>query len=282
MQKATPEILPNGNRQSFLFRKFGNEAFLAPFHYHQEYELTWIARGWGKRFVGNRMEDFSDGDFVLIGPNQPHCWKLDPSVRSAKAIVIQFSHSFLGTDFFERPELELIRSMLQASVSGLKFTVDKKPELAGLKAIGRADGARRVLLLLDLLDMLSLKPYKTIGAAAMYDTAADPADTKRINVVMAYIVEHFKDDISLEEVADIASLTPNAFCKYFKRVTRKTFMDTVIQYRLNHASQQLIHTEDSVSAIAIASGFNDLSYFYKMFKSKLGMSPLAYRNSFNH
>ena len=282
MQKATPEILPNGNRQSFLFRKFGDEAFSAPFHYHQEYELTWIVQGRGKRFVGNRMEDFSAGDFVLIGPNQPHCWKLDANVRSAKAIVIQFSHEFLGADFFERPEFELIQSMLQASVSGLKFAVEKKPELSGLKAIGRSDGARRILLLLDLLHILSVKPYTAIGAAAMYDTAADPADTKRINVVMAYIVENFKNDISLEDVADIASLTPNAFCKYFKRVTRKTFMDTVIQYRLNHASQQLIHTDDSVSAIAIDSGFNDLSYFYKVFKTKLGMSPLAYRKSFIH
>jgi AraC-like DNA-binding protein len=282
MQKATPEILPNGNRQSFLFREFGNEAFLAPFHYHQEYELTWIARGWGKRFVGNRMEDFSEGDFVLIGPNQPHCWKLDTDVRSAKAIVIQFSHEFLGKDFFERPEFELIRSMLQASISGLKFAVEKKPELSSMKALARSDGARRILLLLDLLHTLSLKSYTTIGAAAMYDTAADPIDTKRINVVMAYIVENFKKDISLDDVADIASLTPNAFCKYFKRVTRKTFMDTVIQYRLNHASQQLIHTEDPVSVIAIASGFNDLSYFHKVFKARLGMSPLAYRKSFNH
>lgn len=280
MQKAIPEILPNGNRRSFLYRKFDNEAFSAPFHYHQEYELTWIVHGRGKRFVGNRMEDFNEGDFVLIGPNQPHCWKLDPHVRTAKAIVIQFSHEFLGRDFFERPEFELIQSMLKASVSGLKFVMDK-PELSGLKAVGKSEGARRILLLLDLLLTLSLKPYVTVGSAALYNAAADPADTKRINVVMAYIVEHFKKDISLEDVADIANLTPNAFCKYFKRVTRKTFMDTVIQYRLNHASQQLIHTEDPVSAIAIASGFNDLSYFYKVFKARLGMSPLAYRKSFN-
>ena len=282
MQKATPEILASGARQSFLFRKFGNDAFLAPFHYHEEYELTWIARGRGKRFVGSRMEDFSAGDFVLIGPNQPHCWKLDAGIRSAKAVVVQFSHGFMGTGFFERPEMEFIRSMLQASVSGLKFTEAANPELRMLKAIGRAEGARRILLLLELLDALSKKPYDTIGAAPLYDTAADPADTTRINVVMAYIVENFKSEISLDDVADIANLTPNAFCKYFKRVTRKTFMETVIQYRLNHASQQLVHTDDSVASIAIASGFNDLSYFYKVFKAGLGMSPSAYRKSFHH
>jgi len=281
MQKATPEILASESRQSFLYRKFGNEAFSAPFHYHQEYELTWIAKGRGKRFVGNRMEDFSEGDFVLIGPNQPHCWKLDGTVRSAKAIVIQFSHDFLGMDFFGKPEFEGIHSMLKASVSGLRFTLEK-PEVSCLKAIARSQGTRRILLLLDLLHNLSLQSYQTVGAAALYDTAADSADTRRINVVMAYIVEHFKNDISLDDVADIANLTPNAFCKYFKRVTRKTFMDTVIQYRLNYASQQLIHTEEPVSAIAIASGFNDLSYFYKVFKAKLGVSPLAYRKSFNH
>ncbi len=281
MQKATPEILSSGNRQSFLFRKFGNEAFSAPFHYHQEYELTWIAKGRGKRFVGNRMEDFGAGDFVLIGPNQPHCWKLDATVRSAKAIVIQFSHDFLGADFFSRPEFDTIQSLLKASTSGLRFSPEKA-ELSCLNAIGKAQGVRRILLLLDLLHTLSQQDHATIGATPLYDAAADSADTKRINVVMAYIVENFKNDISLHDVADIANLTPNAFCKYFKRVTRKTFMDTVIEYRLNHASQQLIHTEDPVSTIAIASGFNDLSYFYKVFKSKLGVSPLGYRKSFNH
>lgn len=281
MQKATPEILSSESRQSFLFRKFGNEAFSAPFHYHQEYELTWIVKGRGKRFIGNRMEDFSEGDFVLIGPNQPHCWKLDGTVQSAKAIVVQFLHDFLGMGFFEKPEFEGILSMLKTSVSGLKFTLEK-PEISCLKAIARSQGARRVLLLLDLLHNLSFQPYTTIGAVALYHTAADSADTRRINVVMAYIVDNFKNNISLEDVADIANLTPNAFCKYFRRVTRKTFMDTVIQYRLNYASQQLIHTEASVSAIAIASGFNDLSYFYKVFKAKLGVSPLAYRKSFNH
>lgn len=281
MQKATPEILPNGNRQSFLYRKFGNEAFSAPFHYHQEYELTWIVKGYGKRFIGNRMEDFLENDFVLIGPNQPHCWKLDGSVRSAVAIVIQFNHDFLGTAFFEKPEFESIQAMLNASLSGLMFTL-AKPQMVALKAIGNAQGARRILLLLDLLLTLSKQPSKSIGTAALYGNAADAAETKRINVVMAYIVENFKQNISLEAVADIANLTPNAFCKYFKRVTRKTFMDTVIQYRLNHASQQLIHTDDPVSAIAVTSGFNDLSYFHKVFKAKLGVSPLAYRKSFNN
>ncbi len=280
MQKATPEILPNGNRQSFLYRKFGNEAFSAPFHYHQEYELTWIVNGYGKRFVGNRMEDFLAGDFVLIGPNQPHCWKLDGNVRSAKAIVVQFTHDFLGPAFFEKPEFEPIQSMLNTSVSGLKFDLTK-PEMASLKAIGKAQGARRILLLLDLLHTLSQHPSASIGAAALYSSTANAADTKRINVVMAYIVENFKQNISLEAVADIANLTPNAFCKYFKRVTRQTFMDTVIHYRLNHASQQLIHTDEPISAIAIASGFNDLSYFYKVFRAKLGVSPLTYRKSFD-
>src|SRR5690606_27328215 len=148
--------------------------------------------------------------------------------------------------------------------------------------IGRSEGARRILLLLDLLDMLSKKPYDAIGAAPLYDTAADPADTTRINVVMAYIVENFKNEISLDDVADIAHLTPNAFCKYFNLVTRKTFVVAVILYRFKHACILLVHTVYPVAAIAIASGFNDLSYFYKVFEARLGMSPLAYRKSFHH
>src|SRR5436309_823472 len=108
MIKASYEILqPASSNQSFLFRKFDSSAFDAPYHFHEEYELTYILRGDGKRYIGSHMEDFIAGDLVLLGPNLPHCWKLDHNKdqRDAGAIVIQFNAAFLGNHFFDKTEM---------------------------------------------------------------------------------------------------------------------------------------------------------------------------------
>ncbi len=279
MQKAKPEILQNGGQESFLIRSFGHEAFLAPFHYHPEYELTYIIRGKGKRFIGNRMDDFADGDFVLIGPNQAHCWKLDNPDPKAHALVIQFTHAFLGTEFFEKPEFSSINNMLKESEAGLSFPHPRQLSRYMLR-LRKSAGVERILNFLELLHELAKQPYQSINAGTFDNNKEQTADSNRINVIMAYIVENFKKDINLNDVANVANLTPNAFCKYFKKLTRKTFVDMLVQYRLNYAVQQLLHTDDPVSAIALESGFNDMSYFYKTFKAKMGLSPLAYRKKF--
>ncbi|MVZ66255.1 helix-turn-helix domain-containing protein [Sphingobacterium sp. DK4209] len=279
MLKAKPEILQSGLQESFLIRAFGHEAFFAPYHYHPEYELTYIVHGKGKRYVGNRLDDFSDGDFVLIGPNQPHCWKLDQPDIKASAVVIQFTHDFLGADFFDKPEFANINALLKESQAGLSFLHPKMMTKYILR-LRKSEGVERVLHFLDLLNELCRQKYETIDIGALENNADSQNDSNRINVVMAYIVENFKNDISLDDVANVANLTPNAFCKYFKKLTRKTFVEMLVQYRMNFAVQQLLHTDDTISAIALASGFNDMSYFYKTFRGKMGMSPLAYRKQF--
>jgi AraC-like DNA-binding protein len=98
--------------------------------------------------------------------------------------------------------------------------------------------------------------------------------------VFAYIVDNFHNEISLNKAAEIIGMTPNAFCKYFKKITRKTFMETVINYRINFATQQLIKTDKTIADVCFESGFGDISHFYKMFTSRMEVSPLNYRKQF--
>src|ERR1700749_3666853 len=124
MIKASFEVLQPGNRQSFLVRRFDQWAFDGPYHFHPEYELTYITKGSGKSYVGSHMEDFDAGDLVLLGPNLPHCWKLSELEKlqsDAGAIVIQFNENFLGEDFFSKPELQEIKKLFQRSSSGISF-----------------------------------------------------------------------------------------------------------------------------------------------------------------
>ncbi|MDB5088144.1 MAG: AraC-type DNA-binding protein [Mucilaginibacter sp.] len=285
MIKASYEILQPANGQSFLLRRFDSFAFDAPYHFHAEYELTYILEGAGKRYVGSHMQNFTSGDLVLIGPNLPHCWKLDPGRETqtpASAIVIQFDGAFLGDDFFDKSELQHIKRLFQKSGSGISFNGDtQKIVNQSLLALSEEESSFRMLIgLLEALQRLAQSTEYTLLDQNQVIAERSLAEQERINPVFAYVVENFRQQVSLEQAAGIANMTTNAFCKYFKKITRKTFMETIIEYRLNYAIQQLVQTDKPISVIAFESGFGDVSHFYKMFKVKMNLSPLNYRKKF--
>ena len=283
MSKASVEILAPAKRESFLIRRFDKKGFLAPFHFHPEYELTCILEGKGKRFVGNNMSGFQNGDLVFIGSNLPHCWKLAPSKNTkASSIVVQFNYNFLGSGFFEKPEIVTIQKLLKRSEGGIEFG-GKMKDLANemmLQLLDEKDGFKKLILLLEILNRLSVsKEYILLNKNRSVSEQSED-NRERINKVFAYIVDNFHNEISLNKAAEIIGMTPNAFCKYFKKITRKTFMETVINYRINFATQQLIETDKTIADVCFESGFGDISHFYKMFTSRMEVSPLNYRKQF--
>ena len=285
MIKASYEVLQPDGRQSFLIRRFNRLAYDAPYHFHPEFELTYIINGHGKRYVGSRLDEFTSGDLILLGPNMPHCWKLETPVDeldNVGAVVIQFAGDFLGNSFFQKEELQYINQLLKKSNSGIYFS-GKTRERVNKKILNLSTETDHFKILIGLLDIL--QDLATSDEYIILDEQRDTADLlandqERINPVFAYLVENFRTQVSLEEVAAIANMTPNAFCKFFKRITRKTFMETVITYRLNYAIQQLVQTDYPISQIAFDSGFGDVSHFYKTFKQKMKVSPLSYRKRF--
>jgi AraC-like DNA-binding protein len=287
MIKASYEIIQPVTGQSFLFRRFDNAAFDAPYHFHPEYELTYILDGYGKRYVGSHMEDFAPGDLVLLGPKLPHCWKLvndGPDQARASAIVVQFDGAFLGEDFFNKNELQHIKKLFQKSTSGISFHSDTRASVNHqLQVLSKEKNHFRLLIgLLEVLQKLASTNDYVLLDQNMMVAERSIAEQERINPVFAYLVENFRQPVSLDVAAGIANMTTNAFCKYFKKITRKTFMETIIEYRLNYAIQQLVQTDKPISEISFESGFGDVSHFYKMFKVKMGLSPLNYRKKFMH
>lgn len=281
--KPSYEVLSPTPGHSFTTRTFGPLAFTAPFHFHPEYELTLITAGSGKRYIGSHMADFHTDDLVLIGPHLPHCWKLETPAEKeappASAIVIHFSGDFLGKDFFSRTELAAIQRLLHNSRSGTRFLHTEAPLHIRTLAAEKND-FNRLLGLLEILQELATAkdalPLDTRGITA----ALNPADRERIHPIFAYILDNFNGEISLDKAAAIAGMTPNAFCRYFKKITRKTFMDTVIDHRLALASRELTLTNKPISDICFDSGFGDISHFYKTFRMRMQISPLHYRKKF--
>jgi len=285
MAKALFENLNSASQASFLVRKFALERFTVPYHFHPEFELTLIIKGNGKRYVGKNMEDFDSGDLVLLGSDLPHSWKSEGETTGAldaQAVVVHFEKNFLGPDFFNKPELTTIQNLLKLSAYGVRF-LGKTARNAGRKIemlASEENAFRKMLMLLDILeDLGNSKEYKLLERDGVVASQLN-SNKDRINAAIGYIVDNFRNEILLDKVAAVVNMSPNAFCKYFKRATNKTLIETVIEYRLNFAIQQLLSTDKAVAEISMESGFGDVSHFYKLFKKRMKMSPLHYRKDF--
>jgi AraC-like DNA-binding protein len=279
--RAFYEKIPNNDDTSFLARKISVPYFDTPLHFHPEYELTLILRGNGKRFVGDSVENFEGEDLVLLGSNLPHFWRSDKSLREncpiSEAIVVQFSVDFVNNILGKLPECKLIISMLNLAKSGIKFS-DSLTLLFEKLLIEK--GAKRLSLLIEILEKLSQSTDYQILATKNFNIKPDDSENERMRKVLEFTLDNFQNEISINEIADLANLTVPSFCRYFKSRTRKTYIDYLNEIRISHARKLLINNELGISQIGLECGFQNLSNFHRIFKKQVGTTPLVYRKRF--
>jgi len=281
--KALHEKLNITTDDSFLFRQFNLPYFDAPYHSHPEFELTLILKSEGKRFVGNQVADFKEGDLVLLGANVPHCWKNDGigNENAARSIVVQFKEDFLGEGFFKNTETQPIKRLLDKAKSGILISGKTQDRVAReMIFLQTVPPFQKLLGLLDLLNTIA-----TSNDLQLIDNQPDKynlsaVDLERINKIYAYVIEHYTQDIHLETAAHLINMTETAFCRYFKKITKKTFLDLVTEFRIKHACNLLNSTDKQVAEVCFESGFGNISHFNKQFKVVTGYSPLNYRKMF--
>jgi AraC-like DNA-binding protein len=270
---------------SFMVKQYFQSHFTAPFHFHHEYELILIAKSYGKLYAGNRVVNFTDGDVYFFGPGFAHCFYNDKafieSKQTAHAIVIQFREDFLGKAFFDNAELRKIKSLLSLSCSGIKINKPSKDTTALFNSLTQCSGMQSLILLLQLLDILSNQKknsfsYITAGPQNVFN-GYDPG---KMEAVFKYILENFKTEVISKTAASIACMNEAAFCRYFKRRTRKTFSQFVNEVRITHATRLLMNNASSIMDICFECGFNNISYFNRQFKTIIGKTPFDYRKEF--
>jgi len=281
--KAEFELIPKSELYSFAVREFTLPGFKVPWHFHPECELTLILQSRGWRFVGDKLEEFAPGDLVLIGSNLPHYWRSPdsgkPSEEEAKAIVVQFREECFGADFLGLPEMTGIRSLLLSARRGLHFTGKNRDAVAAIMTrLPGSNGFDRLLALLNIFKLLNesteVRTLSSPGFAPLLDEFA----SERVNRACKFIFKNFAAPIRHEEIARGAGMSLSAFGHYFKRVTGRTLTDFMNDVRIGHASRLLIETDQSVSAIAYASGFESLSNFNLRFRKLTGLNPREYRH----
>lgn len=277
MRPSFEDIGSRKGNASFVAYDLRVPAFPFKWHYHPEYELTLITRGSGKRMVGDSHESFTAGDLVLAGPDLPHTWVSDRVQRGgAAAVVIQFPESFVQ-DFLHWPECEAIARLLKASVHGLHFPARRSRAVAeAITALPALSGLHRITALIEILQALSRLRSEPL-VSDYFSFVKGKEAGQRINKVCRHIQQHASTTIALGDVAAMVNLTPSAFCRFFKRVTGKTFSDYVNEVRIGHACSLLTETDQTVSEIAFATGYESLTYFNRVFLRKKGESPRSFR-----
>jgi AraC-like DNA-binding protein len=270
--------------RSFDVVKVVRPYFVVPWHFHPELEIMLVTQGQGTRFVGDSVERFEATDLVMLGPNLAHVWKSDDThfkgnqFSLAEAIYIVFTHDSFGKEFFSVPEMDKVRSLLMRSQKGIKFgAATKKLMVSKFQEALTLKGTEQFFLFMDILQILSESMDFSYLCSEHYKQKLDASDLHRLDSVLDYLLINFKNDIKLEDVASVANMSVNAFCRYFKDRTNKTAIQFLNEIRIEHAHKMLTETQLNVDQISVDSGFKNVSNFYQQFQKVTGVSPLKFR-----
>ncbi|RCH55740.1 AraC family transcriptional regulator [Mucilaginibacter hurinus] len=258
------------------------EEFDNPWHYHPEYELTYIISSSGVRYVGNSFEDFENDDLVLLGPGLPHRWKNSNDQQDlARAVVIQWREDFIGTGWLERPEFEPLKNLLQLSVNGLKFKKSLAISLRDeLMKIIELPAFERLMALLQLLNRLAQSKQYEILCSQGFEYNLNTTENDRLKTIFSYIENNYSKKLSLALLSQKVFMSEESFSRFFSKVMRKPFFYFLNEYRINMACKMLISTNEPVSQICYACGYESFPFFYRQFKKFKGCTPQKFRGGY--
>lgn len=258
--------------------------FSAPLHVHPEYELVYVKESFGKRIIGNHIESFEAGDMVLIGPSLAHIWINDDSfingkaATQAKAIVMYFHPQLFDCGLFDLPEAEQLKNLLRLSKLGISIKDETRNRVAEkVEKLLHAHGFERILLLLQLLHILAESAdVEQINATELLHHESR-SEKDRLCEVYRFVHENFRSDIQLKDVAKLTNLTPQSFCRLFKKRNNLHFVEYLNQVRISNACKLLLDSDWTISEIAYNCGYKTISNFNKLFKETTSLSPKKYR-----
>ncbi len=266
---------------SFKVKVFEDKEFKAEWHFHPQYELTYMIKSTGIRYVGDAMHPFQRGDLVLVGKNLPHSWKtIDTKNEEVKCVIIQWDETLLS-DWTQKPELTAIKTMLENAAQGISFdyTTSISLERKFLSIVDQ-NPFDRLITFLNILHTLATKSTMQLLAGPGFNKALSSKESYRVNVINNYIKDNIHHQNSLKDLSEKLSLSKEAFCRFFKKTFDKTFSNYVNEFKITIASKLLIETDLSVSEIGYKSGFNNLSFFHRQFHRHKRMTPKLYRQQF--
>ena len=276
-----------GHTHSFSVRQDHVPFFYNRWHYHPEVELIHIEDGEGTQFIGDHISRFTSDDVLLVGSNLPHYWRCHEEYFQnnpglfARATVVHFTEEFWGKSFLELPENKALRELLTRCKKGIAVGGETKYEVIRLlRQMTLAEETEKLILLIKALYLIAKSNHNRQLSSEGFQPHLAGGETERINAIYAYSLAHFKEKISLEEIAAVAHISENSFCRYFKTRTRKTYSRFLQELRIGHACKLLIEGRLPLAQVCDESGFNNFANFYRYFKQITGKTPAEYQKKY--
>ncbi len=276
--KILPFKIPKPEHHALVYQEDVENFFYDKLHQHEEIQLSLILKGEGTLIVGDTVNYYKQGDVLVIGSNLPHVFKSDVEASpQSHMLSLFFTETCFGDHFFELEELKELHSFFKRSTLGFKIR-PKSKELENLFLKLKTNSKlKRFIILLKLLKKTSKVEHKSLSSF-IYEKKYTAIEGKRMQDVFEYTMTNYDKDISLETIAGVAAMTKNAFCKYFKRRTNKTYFRFLNELRIEHACKLMGDSKDfSIAEIAYKSGFKNISNFNRQFKAIKLTSPSTYR-----
>ena len=284
MNNIIKEITPLTQNDCFtIFSRVKND-FDFPLHFHEEFELNLILNAPGaKRIVGDNVEEISDMELVLVGPNLSHAWSTHNCKTEITEVTIQWHKDLFDDKLLRRNQLSFIRKMFERSGRGILFPRETIERLyPRILAIEQLRGFDSVLELMSILhDLSTSKSMRILSDATFNNEQILNYNSRRIDKAFEFMNANFDKQISLKDLSKLVSMTEVSFSRFIKKRTGNTFLDSLNEIRLGHATRMLIETTHSVAEISYNCGFNNISNFNRLFKRKKHCTPKEFRENFS-
>lgn len=277
--KVQPFQIVKPLNENLIVQVDEGKRFYNTLHQHNEIQLSLIEKGFGKLIVGDSVHQFREGDIFAIGQNCPHLFKTEKAQGNVRMVSLFFTEDTFGKGFFDLSDLSEIRPFFSLVQDGFQLMSEQQEIQEMFLEFPLASKTTRVALFISLLQRL-VKADKKSLTRFTYPKVIGNLAGNRMQVVFDYVLRNFQNEVRLESVSNLVHMTPNAFCKFFKQRTNKTFFQFLIELRIEHSSQLLKnHSEMSIAEISERSGFKSISNFNRKFKLFKGLIPSKYRRA---
>jgi len=281
------EITPLSDRDCFVVMERKKQEFDFPIHIHNECEINYIENAKGaQRVVGDSVEEIDDFELVLITePRLEHAWFTHKCTsNSIYEVTIQFPTNILDPSLLGKNQFRSIDNILNLGKRGLSFSrsdiLDIRPLIVDLVR-DREGGFNSVVKFLKLLNAISNAQSARVLSSSSFANVSEKFDSRRVAKIVAYLNEHYKSQVKLEELAHVVNMSISSTVKLIKLHTGKNFIDCLNDIRLGKAIRAMLdNSTQPISDIAYLSGFNNLSNFNRTFKSKKGCTPRQFRENY--
>lgn len=261
--------------------------FYNHWHYHPELELVHFIKGYGRQFIGDHIHHFKANDMILLGSNLPHWFRSDDkylrknSTLQVEAIVVHFTPECLGAGFFKLPENKDVLKLFDKAQQAVRIKHQTRIAVAAyMQQLVSARKGERIILLMQILHAIAgSRQTKTVCSKGL-DFHYNEMEADRMNNIYQHIMKNFSREITLEQIAGVAHISPNSFCRYFKSRIKKTFSQFLMEVRIGHACKLLAETPKTIAEVCYESGFNNFSNFNRHFKTITGKTPMAHRKHY--